>query len=941
MVERITSNSSAPEFKGYVLWEDDKGNLIPLRSSFLKIRDEIIDTTDDLGRYTVDLNPYHGNSYISTGISTGIGDFSLDDMPVVLSVDNNLVFTVPLVSDDEEIYFDAPIADALSVGQYYAINFAGLSLEKAKLKNLVTLFSDSSGSSEYKPKENTLYIKYDNIYGPNVVGSPGFYQSKFNWDEILHEYGHHIASHLSLQSSEIEVEENDSKSHGLFENLIIEYKNLEVGAQIAWSEGLALYFAIAIPTVYKEDFIADSLTEIPPNVSLLPESAQGTIYSVNTNGKFFDIEHLNSAGGSFSADYAGSGEGNELSIARILWDLADGNRDSFNTGYIDEIHLGHRGLLQLLISSKALNPNIDIDSNLKELKSLNALWDGIESAESGSPQKLSKYGSIFEGNGVSPSPISEWLGTTLVEGAAPPPLLWEVGNFSPQSGEISKNDQFLIKIYDSNWQVVYGSLFLEESNQGKAWELVKGPNGEFIGSWSTGGLSALTPGEYFLVVQGGKANRTMYWSGAYSFSIGENTPPSLAKPLPDFQLKPAKEQEAFVYVIPSDTFYDPDVESGSDDLTITVRGLPNWLSFDGLTLSGVPTHLGRYEITVTAEDKLGATASDTFIVEVPNSAPTVLVPLANQTVTVNEPFSISLPASTFFDIDVEAGVDSLAYNVGGLEGASFNGSILSGMPTLPGETNISVTAFDESGGSVTSSFLLTVEENSKPLIEGTDADDRLYGNNDQDDSVIAKGGNDRIFTRGGDDIIDTGSGNNYVSAGSGDDIIKLGLGENTVSAGPGIDTVDFSNVGAEEYFVVANLVERNATLTSSSNPALVYTSSLRRVENLIGSTLDDILIGDRHGNLLNGGDGDDILTGGNDSDTFLFKIGTGFDQITDFNFTEDLIDITDFDFVSFEALQEAMTDVAGNVFINLNNIGDQVLIVGAQSTDLTFANFLF
>ncbi|NEP02092.1 MAG: hypothetical protein F6K58_26240 [Symploca sp. SIO2E9] len=63
--------------------------------------------------------------------------------------------------------------------------------------------------------------------------------------------------------------------------------------------------------------------------------------------------------------------------------------------------------------------------------------------------------------------------------------------------------------------------------------------------------------------------------------------------------------------------------------------------------------------------------------------------------------------------------------------------------------------------------------------------------------------------------------------------------------------------------------------------------TLTNIENIVGSTFDDVLKGDNNANVIDGGKGNDLFTGLGGSDTFIFRSGDGIDTITDF---EDGID---------------------------------------------------
>jgi len=172
-----------------------------------------------------------------------------------------------------------------------------------------------------------------------------------------------------------------------------------------------------------------------------------------------------------------------------------------------------------------------------------------------------------------------------------------------------------------------------------------------------------------------------------------------------------------------------DVDAG-DHLTYNVTrangsDLPAWLRFGGSSLSGTPGNddVGSLSIRVTATDRAGAQASNTFLLTVlnVNDAPKVKQAIADKTVTEDHLFSLSL-ANAFEDVD--AG-DSLTYSAKQANGSDlpawlvFEGETLTGTPANAdvGHLNITVTARDEHGARVSDTFTLTVEDaNVAPVI---------------------------------------------------------------------------------------------------------------------------------------------------------------------------------------------------------------------------------
>jgi Ca2+-binding RTX toxin-like protein len=179
--------------------------------------------------------------------------------------------------------------------------------------------------------------------------------------------------------------------------------------------------------------------------------------------------------------------------------------------------------------------------------------------------------------------------------------------------------------------------------------------------------------------------------------------------------------------------------------------------------------------------------------------------------------------------------------------------------------------------------------------------DKLYGQ-DGDDKIYGEGGNDTLDGGTDNDTLDGGSENDtYVYDGdkaSGSDTII-----EAVTPFGGTDTIDLSQTSGWSV----NL-DLSSTALQTVTPSLQITLPLGNViENALGGSRDDILIGNALDNLLEGRDGNDTLTGGdgndqliggNGSDTYLFDADgpLGHDDLTELvNATTDAdVDVIDF-----------------------------------------------
>jgi hypothetical protein len=182
-----------------------------------------------------------------------------------------------------------------------------------------------------------------------------------------------------------------------------------------------------------------------------------------------------------------------------------------------------------------------------------------------------------------------------------------------------------------------------------------------------------------------------------------NQPPFVANPIPP---QSGTVGTPFTYIIPSNTFQDP--EGGT--VTVSISNLPPGLNSVGNTISGTPTQAGTFTATVTGTDPNGATVSTPLVITVSpntpaNQPPFVANPIPPQSGTVGTPFTYTIPANTFQDPEggpVSVSVSNLP------PGLTSNGGTITGTPTTPGTYTATVTGTDPSGASVSTPLVITV-----------------------------------------------------------------------------------------------------------------------------------------------------------------------------------------------------------------------------------------
>jgi glucose/arabinose dehydrogenase len=201
-------------------------------------------------------------------------------------------------------------------------------------------------------------------------------------------------------------------------------------------------------------------------------------------------------------------------------------------------------------------------------------------------------------------------------------------------------------------------------------------------------------------------------------TVSGNTAPVVANPIPD---QPSVANTVFSYVIPANTFTDPDNDALSFTATLSSgANLPPWLTFNGSLRSFQGTSpVGASQnvlIKVTVTDGKGGTASDEFAIIFPNFPPVVSNPIPDQSTIVGQAILFTFAANAFTD----GNGDALTYSATLLDGAalpawlSFNGSTrtFSGTPSDSdvGVLDIMVTASDLTA-SVSDVFSYTLLEN--------------------------------------------------------------------------------------------------------------------------------------------------------------------------------------------------------------------------------------
>ncbi|MBI2994129.1 MAG: putative Ig domain-containing protein [Gammaproteobacteria bacterium] len=308
---------------------------------------------------------------------------------------------------------------------------------------------------------------------------------------------------------------------------------------------------------------------------------------------------------------------------------------------------------------------------------------------------------------------------------------------------------------------------------------------------------------------------------------------------------------------------------GSDELQIAVsiagsNPLPEWLTFDtdSLLLSGAPQNedVGQLNIEVTATNRLGEVAVDTFSLTVANTndAPVTQVALSDIPVERGGEFSLQLPPDVFVDPDIGDEVKVSARVSAGAplpEWLHFDGDVGRFTGVVPADAlnsyEIELIATDRAGATATHTFAITVSNSgtgtSEPNIVGTEGRDRVSGTAAND--VISVGaGRDHVWGGLGDDSIYGGTGRDRLSGDAGNDFLIGEDGNDTLFGGEGNDQFD-GGAG------------RDSMQGGGGNDILHGGPGH---DQLAGGTGNDVLFGGADRDTMNGGAGDDLYIFGGD-----------------------------------------------------------------------------
>lgn len=192
-------------------------------------------------------------------------------------------------------------------------------------------------------------------------------------------------------------------------------------------------------------------------------------------------------------------------------------------------------------------------------------------------------------------------------------------------------------------------------------------------------------------------------------------------------------------------------------------------------------------------------------------------------------------------------------SVAGIESAQLD--LGNGIDTLAYATANAVSVNLLAGTATGFSYVRNIEN----VVSG-DGNDTLLGNL-ADNVMDGAGGDDTIRGGFGNDTLIGGGGNDLIYGEAGDDTLRGGAGNDRLDGGLGIDTVSYVDATGPVTVTLASQ-EPQDTLGAGMD-------MLVSIENLTGSSHNDVLSGNAGSNVIDGGAGLDAMTGGAGDDTFI------------------------------------------------------------------------
>ena len=287
----------------------------------------------------------------------------------------------------------------------------------------------------------------------------------------------------------------------------------------------------------------------------------------------------------------------------------------------------------------------------------------------------------------------------------------------------------------------------------------------------------------------------------------------------------------FSYQLPYNLFKDP---NQSDEIFISVDGLPDWLNYDEhtQTLYGTPDAdlNGEFIIQITGTDTGGLSAHIPLYLNIQaNHTPEAVGHIQDQRLVAKQSWSFGKIDHLFTDQDG----DKLQYTLKAVNPKDDISWLtidpitnqLSGTPSQSGWFTVQLVATDEFGKQAIQQIEFEILPADTIFAEkktsyGNDKNNVIIGNNlnnhihgkGGDDYIEGGAGNDSLYGDHGNDYLNGGIGDDYLYGGKGNDILVGGLGNDYLEGGIGNDTYVISRGHGHDTIVESNQFEQDTNI---------------------------------------------------------------------------------------------------------------------------------
>ena len=299
---------------------------------------------------------------------------------------------------------------------------------------------------------------------------------RYDWDVIAHEYAHFVQEqHPGLSKS-------PNGSHNLDDNL--RYSRADLSAieadRLAWGEGFSNWWSVDLQL--DQGFAGLGIQNVGDFLYSDNKDADGV-----SPGTSLSLEDR-SGGPSLGQD-------NEVSVARILHDLADSTNDAADR---DRVSMGFTDLFALLVD--------------KLTATLSDFWNALTGLPGTTTRQKIDEGAIFQAHNVSPVPLAP----VYTAGSLIPRFSWSIpqGGVYPGYGQTLLNDFGVQFFAGDDMRTILSTSLLHDTT---FWD----PN---PAEWE---IISDTPGPVYWNVWGGTTvdsySTGRYWSDVLAFRVPNPT----------------------------------------------------------------------------------------------------------------------------------------------------------------------------------------------------------------------------------------------------------------------------------------------------------------------------------------------------------------------------------------------------------------------------------